>query len=321
MQAQQLGFTDLELTKIGLGAWAIGGPWEFGWGPQDEDDSHNTIFEALDLGVNWIDTAPMYGHGYSEEVLGRALKKRQVKPLIATKCGILWDDTRSRILIQKRESIIRECENSLKRLQVDVIDLYQMHVNQPNEDLEEGYEAMAKCVKDGKVRYIGVSNYSVADLERIKGIHPIASLQPAYSMIRRHIENELLDYCGRENIGVLVYSPMERGLLTGTFSKERAQNLPDTDNRTKHEEFRAPRISVTLALVEALRPIADSKGITLAQLAIAWTLRHAVVTSAIVGARRPGQMVETAKAADIRFTAEELEQIETHLREREDVLA
>ncbi len=321
MQTQILGYTDLVLSRIGLGAWAIGGPWEFGWGPQDEEDSRKTIFEALDLGVNWIDTAPMYGHGLSEEVLGRTLKEIRNKPIIATKCGIRWSKSRSRILIQKKESIIEECENSLKRLGVDVIDLYQMHLNQPNDDLEEGYEAMAQCLKEGKVRYIGVSNYSVADLKRIKDIYPIASLQPDYSMIHREFENELLEYCGQENIGVVVYSPMARGLLTGAFNKDRIENLPDTDNRKKNKDFFEPCVSATMALVEALRPIAEGKRITLAQMAIAWTLRHSIVTSAIVGARREGQMLETAKAADVTFDSEELEKVEFLLEERKHALS
>jgi aryl-alcohol dehydrogenase-like predicted oxidoreductase len=274
----------------------------------------------MDLGVNWIDTAPMYGHGFSEEVIGRALKKTSLKPVIATKCGIRWDQTHSRILIQKKESIVEECENSLKRLRVEVIDLYQMHVNQPNDDLEEGYEAMARCLKDGKVRYIGVSNYSVADLERIKDIHPIASLQPDYSMIHREFENELLEYCGQENIGVVAYSPMARGLLTGAFSKNRVERLPDTDNRKKNKDFYEPHISATLTLVEGLRPIAADKGITLAQLTIAWALRHTEVTAAIVGARREGQMVETSKAVDVEFSRGELKNIELLLERREKSL-
>ncbi|MBN1765142.1 MAG: aldo/keto reductase [Sedimentisphaerales bacterium] len=317
MQTKRLGNTDLELTRIGLGAWAMGGPWLFGWGPQDDADSITTIAEALDAGINWIDTAPIYGYGRSEEVVGRALKQISQKPIIATKCGVRWDDTRDRFGILKKQSIIQECENSLKRLGVDTIDLYQMHWNDPNEDIEEGFAAMAQCVKDGKVRYIGVSNYRIADLERIKDIHPIASLQPPYNMIRRECESELLGYCAQNHIGVVVYSPMNRGLLTGAFTKERLQNLPDGDHRKKSDDFKDPALSATLELVDALRPLAQAKGITLSQLAIAWTLRRTEVTAAIVGARKPNQIRETAPAAHITLTPTELNTIDTLLNTRQ----
>lgn len=321
MRTQKLGYTDLELTRVGLGAWAIGGAGQFGWGPQDDADSIKTILQAMDVGINWIDTAPMYGSGRSEEVVGKALKQMSDKPLVATKCGLRWDAGNPRIPTLTKNSIIEECENSLTRLGVEVIDLYQMHWNQPNEYIEEGFDAMAKCVKDGKVRYTGVSNYTVAELERIKDINPIASLQPSYSMLDRKAELELLDYCGRHDIGVVVYSPMARGLLTGAFTKQRIVDLPPGDHRKNKPDFNEPAITATLSLLDGLRPIAQGRGITLAQLAIAWVLRKDQVTAAIVGARRQGQILETAQAADIDLTVEEIAQIESLLQQRDASLS
>ena len=320
MRTRRLGYTDLELTRVGLGTWAIGGPWLFGWGPQDDEDSIKAIWEAADAGVNWIDTAAVYGLGRSEEVVGKALKEMSHKPIIATKCGLRWDNTSDRIPTLKKASIIEECENSLKRLGVDVIDLYQMHWNQPDEDIEEGFEAMAQCVKAGKVRHAGVSNFNVKNLERIKDIHPIASLQPPYSMIRREFESELLGYCGKNHIGVIAYSPMGRGLLTGRFTRERIENLTKDDHRTNSDDFREPAISATLALVDELGLIAENRDITVAQLAIAWILRKDKVTSAIVGARKEGQIAETAEAAEVDLTCEEIKQIEELLKIRGDKL-
>lgn len=320
MRTKRLGDTDLELSRVGLGAWAMGGPFKFGWGPQDDEDSVRTIAEALEVGVNWIDTAPLYGHGRSEEVVGMALKRLNARPIVATKCGLRWDEANERIPCLRRESIVEECENSLKRLGIDVIDLWQMHWNQPNEDLEEGYEAMARCVKAGKVRYTGVSNYNVAELERIKDIHPIASMQPDYSMLHRGCEDEVLGYCGENGIGVVAYSPMMRGLLTGAFTKERVASLPEGDHRKNNKEFVEPGISANLALVEGLRVIAEGRGMTLAQVAVAWVLRRDEVTAAIVGARREGQIGETAPAADVDLSSDELGQIEDLLKQREQAL-
>ena len=215
MQKRRLGNTDLELTTVGLGAWAMGGPWLYGWGPQDDDESIATVLRAMDEGVNWIDTAAIYGHGRSESVVGRALKQMSQKPLVATKCGLCWDEQHERIPRLKAQSIRTECHDSLRRLGIDTIDLYQIHWNQPQEDIEEGWTEMARLVEEGKVRYIGVSNFEVEQIRRLQKIHPVASLQPPYSMLHREVEDELLDYCGKNDIGVIVYSPMQRGLLTG----------------------------------------------------------------------------------------------------------
>jgi aryl-alcohol dehydrogenase-like predicted oxidoreductase len=208
MKTARLGNSELEITKVGLGTWAIGGPWLYGWGPQDDNDSVKAIIEAMEAGVNWLDTAPIYGFGHSEEIVAKALSQTSIKPIIATKCGIVWSETVQRQTCLKTESIIAECEASLKRLKVDVIDLYQMHWGDPDEDIEEGYEAMAKCVKAGKVRYLGVSNFNVEQMKRVMKIHPITSLQPPYSMLRRDIEDEILPFCKENNIGVIVYSPL-----------------------------------------------------------------------------------------------------------------
>lgn len=317
MQKRRLGNTDLELTTVGLGAWAMGGPWLYGWGPQDDDESINTIMHAMDEGINWIDTAAIYGHGRSESVVGRALKQMSQKPLIATKCGLCWDEQNERIPSLKAQSIRTECHNSLRRLGIDTIDLYQIHWNQPQEDIEEGWTEMARLVEEGKVRHIGVSNFTVEQLERIKKIHPPASLQPPYSMLHREVENELLGYCGKNNIGVIVYSPMQRGLLTGKFDAERVANLPEGDHRKVNPDFQPPQLEATLQLVEQLRPIAENNSKTLAQLAIGWVLRRPEVTAAIVGARKPTQIKETAPAADWELSEKDVEEIEQLLSERQ----
>ncbi len=315
MQTRKLGFSDLHLTTVGLGTWAIGGPWQWGWGPQDDRESIRTIQEAIDLGINWIDTAPAYGVGHSEEIVGRAIEGRRGEVIVATKCGIVGnpDKPGTTMRILDADSILHEVDNSLRRLNVEVIDLYQIHWPIPDEQIEEAWGAMAELVKAGKVRYIGVSNFSVSQLERIQPIHPVTSLQPPYSMIRREIEDDLVDYCAANEIGMVVYSPMQAGLLTGKFSQERLDNLPPGDWRRTNDQFKEPRFSATLALVEKLRPIAERNGRTLAQLSIAWTLRLPAITSAIVGARRPGQIVETAKASDWSLSAEDMAEIDALL--------
>jgi len=317
MQKRRLGNTDLEFTSVGLGAWAMGGPWLYGWGPQDDDESIATILRAMDEGVNWIDTAAIYGHGRSESVVGRALKQMSRKPLVATKCGLCWDEQHERIPRLKAQSIRTECHDSLRRLGIDTIDLYQIHWNQPEEDIEEGWTEMARLVEEGKVRYIGLSNFEVEQVQRLQKIHPVASLQPPYSMLHREVEDELLDYCGKNDIGVIVYSPMQRGLLTGKFDAERVANLPEGDHRKVNPDFQQPQFGATLQLVEQLRPIAERNGRTLAQLAISWVLRRSEVTAAIVGARRPGQIIETASASDWDLSQEDVEQIEQLLTERQ----
>jgi len=317
MKTRKLGWTDLNLTTIGLGTWAIGGGWKYGWGPQDDQESIATVLRAVEKGVNWIDTAAIYGLGRSEEVVGRALKELSQRPIIATKCGLAWDKDRNISGCLKRESIRTEVEASLKRLQIEVIDLYQIHWPNPDGDIEEGWGAVAELVKEGKIRYGGVSNFSVEQLQRIQSIHPVASLQPPYSMLVRDVEDKLLDYCATNNIGVIVYSPMQRGLLTGKFTRERAQNLPEDDHRSKNALFQEPQLSANLELVERLGPIAEKRGKTLAQLAIAWVLRRPEVTAAIVGARRPSQIEETFSAGDWVLSEEDITTIEELLKERE----
>jgi aryl-alcohol dehydrogenase-like predicted oxidoreductase len=317
MQTKQLGYTDLQLTTVGLGAWAMGGPWLFGWGPQDDDQSIATIHRAMDEGINWIDTAPIYGHGRSETVVGKILRQLKQKPLIATKCGLCWDENNERITRLKAESVRSECHDSLKRLGINTIDLYQIHFYEPDEDIEEAWTEMTKLVEEGKVRYIGVSNFSVEQIKRVQKIHPVASLQPPYSMLHREVEDELLGFCRKNSIGVIVYSPMQRGLLAGKFTPERLANLPEGDHRKTNPDFQQPQFGATLELVEQLKKIAQRSGRTCSQLAISWTLRRSEVTAAIVGARRPDQITETAAASDYVLTPEDLEEIEKLLAERQ----
>ena len=311
MQTRKLGYSDLNITNIGLGTWAIGGGgWKFAWGPQDDKESIAAIHKAIDIGINWIDTAALYGLGHSEIVVGKAIKDMKKNPIIATKCCRCWDEKRKIFNSLKKESIRSEVEASLKRLRVDVIDLYQIHWPIPDEDIEEGWETIANLIKEGKIRYGGVSNFSVEQLKRIQPIHPIASLQPPYSMLDRGVEEGLLDYCKKNNIGVICYSPMYKGLLTGKFSKERVANLPNDDHRRKNMQFQEPQLSVNLQLVEALRPIAEKNNITLAQLALAWVLRKKEVTAAIVGARSQSQIQETAASGDVKLTEDDIKTIE-----------
>ncbi|HNS22500.1 MAG TPA: aldo/keto reductase [Sedimentisphaerales bacterium] len=321
MQQRQLGKTDMRLTTVGLGTWAMGGPWQYGWGPQDDDEAVASILEALDQGINWIDTAPAYGLGHSEELVGQALRRTKHKPYVATKCGILWNDKKEKVVHLKRDSIRRECHDSLRRLGVETIDLYQMHWPDPDPDIEDAWEEMARLAKEGKVRYLGVSNFSVQQMERVAKIHPIASLQPPYSMLHREVERELLGYCAQHGIGVVVYSPMQRGLLTGTFSRERLATLAPDDHRRRMPEFQDPQLGATLELVEGLKEIARRNGKTVSQLAVAWVLRRGEVTAAIVGARRPGQIAETATASDWNLGKRDVEEVEKLLAARDKKLA
>jgi len=317
MQKRQLGNTDLKLTTVGLGTWAMGGPWQFGWGPQDDDEAIAAIIKALELGINWIDTAPAYGLGHSEELIKKALEQTNAKPIIATKYGLLWNEKKEKVPCLKAKSIREECHASLKRLNIDVIDLYQMHWPEPEENLEQGWEAMAKLKDEGKVRYIGVSNYNIEQLKRITKIARPVSLQPSYSMLHREVEEELLGYCAENNMGVVAYSPMQRGLLTGKFNQERLSGLALDDHRRRSPDFHEPKFTATLQLVDQLRPIAERNGKTPAQLAIAWVLRRPDITAAIVGARRPSQIEETAPAADFELSKEDIEEIEKLLSERQ----
>lgn len=321
METRKLGWTDLNLSTIGLGTWALGGGgYEWGWGPQGEKESIATIRHALELGINWIDTAPIYGLGRSEEVVGKAIKGLREQPIIATKCGLVWDEKRRISNRLKKESIRAEVEASLRRLKIDVIDLYQIHWPTPDEEVEEAWGTIAELIKEGKVRYGGVSNFSVEQLKRIQPIHPVASLQPPYSMLERGVEEERLGYCSANDIGVIVYSPMQKGLLTGKVTREWVQNLPTDDHRREDSRFQEPALSVNLELVEGLRPIAKENGMTLAQLAIAWVLRRPEVTAAIVGARRPSQIEETVIAGGWVLSKEDRAAIHMLLDERQKAL-
>jgi len=318
MDKRRLGHTDLYVTPIGLGTWAVGGGNNpYGWGAQDDSESVASIQRGLDLGINWIDTAAGYGKGHAEEIVGRAIAGRGDEVVLATKCGILWKEDGSDIYGHlKTDSIRREVEQSLRRLNVDVIDLYQIHWPLPDEDIEEGWAAICDLVKEGKVRYGGVSNFSVEQLERIRSREPVASLQPPYSMLERGIEQEILSYCGANNIGVIVYSPMQAGLLTGRMTKERVANFPGDDWRKGASHFQMPALTANLQLVEGLRSIAERNGRPVSQLAIAWVLRRPEISAAIVGTRRPSQIEETAGAADWRLSADDIAAIDALLAER-----
>jgi aryl-alcohol dehydrogenase-like predicted oxidoreductase len=307
MKTRPLGNSDLKITPIGFGAWAIGGSgWAFGWGAQDDADSIASIHEALDLGVNWIDTAAVYGLGHSEEVVARALEGVANRPYVFTKCARIWDDKRQIGKSLKADSIRRECEASLRRLKVEVIDLYQVHWPEPDEDVEEGWSTLAKLKEEGKVRWIGVSNFNVAQMKRAQAIAPITSLQPHYSLINRKIEADVLPYTLANNIGVIAYSPMASGLLTGAMTRDRVNNLPPDDWRRNNRNYQEPLLSRNLLLVDLIRGIGGRDGTKPGAVAVAWVLREPAVTAAIVGARRPGQLKELVGAAELRLDADEL---------------
>lgn len=312
MKTKKLGNSDLYITQVGFGAWAIGGDWQFGWGAQDDTKSIEAIHRALGLGVNWIDTAAIYGLGHSEEVVARALQSWEgPRPYIFTKCGMIWNGKGEVDYSLRADSVRRECEASLRRLKTDVIDLYQIHwtADDVNETME-GWSVLAALQKEGKVRWIGVSNASVAEMEKLQTIAPITSLQPPYSLIRRDIEAAQLPWCGREGVGAIVYSPMASGLLTGAMTRERLAALPPTDWRTKNEQFQEPKVSKNLELVERLRTVGERYGRPAGQIAIAWTLRHSAVTGAIVGARDAKQVEQVVHAADVYLTPLDIEEIE-----------
>jgi aryl-alcohol dehydrogenase-like predicted oxidoreductase len=319
MQTRRLGNSDLNITPVGYGAWAIGGGgWQFGWGVQDDNDSMAAIHRALELGVNWIDTAAVYGLGHSEEVVARALKTWSgPKPYIFTKCGMRWDAQGNIQKILHADSISREVEDSLRRLAVDAIDLYQIHwpPDPDSPELEEGWSILAALQRQGKVRWIGVSNFDVKQMRRAQSIAPITSLQPPYSLINRGVEEDILPYCLRENIGVIVYSPMASGLLTGAMTRERAARLPKNDWRSSDPEFKEPKLSRNLALVERLREIAKRHGRSPGEVAIAWTLRNPAVTGAIVGARNARQADGVVRAGELLLTDKEVNEIEDFFEE------
>ncbi len=315
VELRKLGNSDLQLTPIGFGAWAIGGGnWQFGWGSQDDNDSIRAIQRALDLGINWIDTAAVYGLGRSEEVVAQALKQSGKRPYIFTKCSMRWDANREIHRSLKAASIREELENSLRRLRVDVIDLYQIHWPIPEEEIEEGWETLAKLKQEGKVRYIGVSNFNVEQMKRVQKIAPITSLQPPYSMINSAVQDEILPFCLDQNIGVINYSPMVSGLLTGKMTAERIQNMPADDWRRNNRNFVEPRLTRNLQLAELLREIGKPHGVEPGVVAVAWTLRNPAVTAAIVGARRPDQVDGIIPAMTFRLSDEEKARIDNYIQ-------
>src|SRR5918993_3974310 len=304
----------MEITAIGFGSWAIGGNT---WGPQDDEEAVGAIRRAVELGMNWVDTAAVYGLGHSEELVARALKgvPEADRPYVFTKCSLVWDGNGEVHNVLEKASVKRECEESLRRLQTDVIDLYQIHWPRPDEDIEEGWEAMVELRDEGKVRHIGVSNFDVSQMERLREIAPVETLQPPYNMLNRGIEEEILPYCAEQDIGVIVYSPMRSGLLTGKMTRERVENLPSDDWRRNSSDFQEPRLSRNLELVSLLEEIGVEHGCSPGEVAIAWTLGHQAVTAAIVGGRRPDQVDGIIGADDFRLSDDELDRIEAFLTE------
>ena len=317
MQTRQLGNSDLQITRIGYGAWAIGGPgWQFAWGDQDDNESIAAIHRSLELGVNWIDTAAAYGLGHSEEIVAHALKSWSgQKPYVFTKCGLRWDADGNVIKRLKAASVKEEVENSLKRLGVEAIDLYQVHwpPDPDSPELEEGWSTLAALQKQGKLRWIGASNFNVDQIKRVQKIAAVTSLQPPYSLVSRKVETEILPYCKQQNIGVIVYSPMASGLLTGSMTRERAANLGSGDWRSRNPNFIEPKLSRNLALVEELRAIGQRYGRSPGEVAIAWTLLNPAVTGAIVGARSAKQAEGVMQADEVRLTPQDINQIEARL--------
>ena len=315
METRRLGNSDMDITPIGVGAWAMGGGgWEFGWGPQQDKDSLAAIHEAFDRGINWIDTAAVYGLGHSERVVGRALKSRAKCPFVFSKCSMVWNKNGEIGHSLKASSIRREVEDSLKRLDIDVIDLYQIHWPDPDADIEEGWTEMARLKEEGKVRYIGVSNFNVRQMKRVQRIAPITSLQPPYSLLAREVEDEILPYVLRNHIGVIVYSPMYSGLLSGAMTRARVSQFAPDDWRRRNPNFQEPLLSRNLSLVQLLREIGDRYGRTPGEVAIAWTLHNFAVTAAIVGVRTPEQVQGVIGAADFRLDVLEAAQIDLALR-------
>jgi aryl-alcohol dehydrogenase-like predicted oxidoreductase len=309
-----LGNSDLQLTPIGFGAWAIGGAnWAFTWGPQDDSESIAAIHRALELGVNWIDTAAFYGLGHSEEVVGRALKSSSHKPHVFTKCSICWHPDRTIYRSMKAGSVAKELEGSLRRLGVETIDLYQIHSPNPEEEIEEGWETLTRFREQGKIRWIGVSNFSVEQMKRVRKIAPITSLQPSYSLLRRAVEEEILPFAQGNGIGVINYSPMVSGLLTGTMTAERIAALPADDWRHRGSEFTEPRLSRNLRLVEVLREIGNGHNVNPGVVAVGWALHHPAITAAIVGGRSARQVEGLAPALEFKLSDDEHARINAFL--------
>ncbi len=312
---KQLGNSEMRITSIGFGAWAIGGgDWQYGWGPQDDADSIAAIRATIDAGINWIDTAAVYGLGHSEEIVGKALKETSEKPYLFTKAGMTWGEDRQ--IVQTLTKIRAEVEQSLRRLQVEVIDLYQIHWPVPDAEVEEGWTAMAELQREGKVRYIGVSNFNVSQMERALKIAPITSLQPPYSMINRSVEAEILPFCREHGIGVINYAPMHSGLLTGAMTKERVMKMPDNDFRKRAKQYQEPLLSRNLDVARLLAEIGTRHEVSAGVVAIAWTLHNPAVTAAIVGGRNAGQVEGVLPAASFRLSEDEYNEITEFLRAR-----
>jgi len=311
LKTTELGRTGLQITRVGFGAWAIGGgDWEFGWGPQDDEESIAAIHRALEQGINWIDTAAAYGFGRSEQIVGRALEGVVERPYVFTKCSLLEGPGRTVAHSLKRDSILREAENSLRRLGVDAIDLYQIHWPIPAADIEEGWAALAELKQQGLVRHIGVSNFDAGQLHVIAQIAPVETLQPQYSLIEREIERAVLPFAEREGIGVIAYSPMGSGLLSGGMTRERVQAMGEDDWRKRDARFNEPQLSRSLALVERLSAVADRYETTPGAVAVAWALRNPAVDGAIVGFRRPDQVAPILPAASLELTDDDVAEIE-----------
>ena len=315
METKQLGNSDMRITRLGVGAWAMGGgDWAFAWGPQDDKDSIAAIRAAVEAGINWVDTAPVYGLGHSEEVVAKALEGLSPRPYVFTKCERIWDEDRKIGKSLKADSIRRECEESLRRLKVERIDLYQMHWPEPDEDVEEGWSTMAKLKEEGKVRWIGVSNFNAKQMARAQAIAPVTSLQPPYSILSREIEAEILPHCAAHGIGTLIYSPMKSGLLSGRMSRERIAAMPPDDFRQRTPQFQEPLLTRNLALVEIMRGIgAKHGGASPGEVAIAWCLKNPAVTAAIVGLRSADQVKGIIGAASISLTGQDVAEMESFI--------
>ena len=312
MKTRQLGNSDLQITPLGIGAWAMGGAgWAFAWSGQDDNESIAAIHAALDAGMNWIDTAAVYGLGHSEEVVAKALAGRSQKPYVFTKCARIWDENRQIGKSLKADSVRRECEASLRRLNVDTIDLYQIHWPEPDEEVEEGWATLAKLKEEGKVRWIGVSNFNAEQLCRAQKLAPITSLQPPYSLIRREVEADALPFCAVHNVGVIAYSPMGSGLLTGAMTRERVENLPEDDWRRRGPQFQEPLLTRNLKIADKLKEIAARHNRSAGEAALAWVLRNPVVTGAIVGVRNAGQVAGIIGGMEFRLSGEEIAELES----------